>query len=88
MPLFGIGEFFKRVQSRQAKEVFVRSVVAQALKKLFGEDVPLEKIVPKNGVVSLLGISPAMKSAIFIKKAKLLAEINSNQQVIFISDVR
>ncbi|MCX6706155.1 MAG: DNA polymerase III subunit beta [Candidatus Woesebacteria bacterium] len=63
------------VQNSFTKEVVLRTTIKEAIKKHVGIDIPIENISPKNGIVTLKNISQSARSAIFIKKQKILGEL-------------
>jgi len=73
--MFGISGFFKNIQNSFTKEVVLRSLIKQAIKKHTGADIPIENIVCKNGVVNLKNTNSSALSAIFIKKNQILSEL-------------
>jgi hypothetical protein len=86
--MYGIHEFFKKIQNSFSKEILVRQAIGQAIKKHIGEDVPVENISIKNGVVQLKNVSQSAKSSIFIKKQAILREIATIQSLKAINDIR
>lgn len=86
--MFSIGDFFKRIQSVQSKEIYIRSVVQDVIKKHVGVEIPINDISFKSDVVNLKNISSAAKSALFIKRNAVIKEINEVQQVREVKDVR
>jgi hypothetical protein len=86
--MFSIAKFFERIQNAQAKEVFLLKAIQDALKKHVGIDIPIENISCKSDSVSLKNVNSAAKSAIFIKKAAILKEINEVQQMRVVKDIR
>ena len=83
-----ISEFFKRIQGKQAKEFLMRSSVQSVVRKYTGVDIPLESISLNSDVVTLKDISQSARSAIFIKKQAILAEINSAQTIRTITGIK
>ncbi|MBU6232400.1 MAG: hypothetical protein KGI45_03355 [Patescibacteria group bacterium] len=84
----GIGEFFKRIQGAIGKEIAVRNMIREAIKKRTGADIDIGSIKLKNGIVELSGVSQSLRSAIFIKKQAILGDIDSAQSAIRVSDIR
>ncbi|MFA6601419.1 MAG: hypothetical protein WCT02_00955 [Candidatus Paceibacterota bacterium] len=85
--MFGIGHYFKRVQNSFTKEVLLRSLIKEAILKVVSVDIPIESISCKNGVVTLKGISSGARSAIFVKKAVILKEVEE-KGVSNVKDIR
>lgn len=71
----GIGEFFKKIQNARAGEIMARTAVKDAIKRHAGADVPIEQISFKAGVATLMNVSQAARSAIFVKKPAILSEL-------------
>lgn len=83
-----ISEFFSKILGKHAKEVHLRTVIQEILKKYIRTDLPLESIILSGGVLSLKGIDQTAKSVIFIKKATILKELNEKSLGRIVSDIR
>ena len=83
-----INEFFKRIGGIQAKEVALRSVMQATIKEFADVDIPLNSITIKTGVVTFKGISQGARSLLFIKKSRIIAQINEKQSAVIIHDIR
>lgn len=86
--MLNIGQFFKKIQNKHTKELFIRSVVKDVIQKYVGVEVPVESISFKSDTVVLQGVSQTAKSQIFIKKQAIVQEVNSKQNIRRIVDVR
>ena len=86
--MLSISQFFKRIQNKHSKELFVRSVIQAAIKKYAGVEVLLEDITFGSSGVVLKNVSGAARSQVFIKKQAIIAEINAGQDIRHIGDVR
>ena len=86
--MLGIKEFFKNIQNKHTQELFVRSVVQEAIKVSTGIPIPIQTIQRAGGVVSLKGANSALKSTVFIKKNTIIAYINDHQSIQEITDIR
>ncbi|MCX6719417.1 MAG: hypothetical protein NTZ38_03530 [Candidatus Taylorbacteria bacterium] len=86
--MFNIGQFIKRFHNIHLKEVSFRIIVQEELKKEISIDIPPESISVKSSVIYLKGLSQGARSAIFIKKRKIIEGINKTQQSYTISDIR
>ncbi len=86
--MFGIGEFFKRVQNIHTKELFARDAVRQSIKKHAGVDIDLECVSFKNKDIVIKGVPHAALSVLYIKKQAIIAEVNSLQDAHTVSDIR
>ena len=86
--MINIGQFFKKIQNKHTKELFVRSIIKDALKKYTQLDVPVEAMSFSSNSLVLKNISQVAKSQIFIKKQLILQEINTAQSIKIISDIR
>ncbi len=80
--MFGISEFFKRVQNSFTKEVLSRTAIKEAIKKVTGIDIAIEDINQKDGIVMLKKLDSAARSVIFIKKNRILEEIRIGQAIL------
>ncbi|MEK7609899.1 MAG: hypothetical protein AAB470_02145 [Patescibacteria group bacterium] len=83
-----ISEFFKKIQKRQAKEIFVRSTLQVAIKNHTNIDLPVESIAFKEYSAVLNSINQSQKSQIFIKKQQIIQEFNLTQDIKKINDIR
>jgi hypothetical protein len=70
-----IGDLFARIKNVQAKEVFLRTAVQQALKKAANIDCTINDISFKGGSVQVKNISQTAKAQMFMKKTAILKEI-------------
>ena len=86
--MFGIGEFFKKIQSSYTKEIFARSVIKGSVKKFTGADIPLESVSIRDGVATLRGISQSLRSAIYIKKQAIIDDMTATQGMKNVTDIR
>ena len=86
--MFNIRDFFSRIQNSHAKEVFIRSIIRDSVKKVANIDVSLESIAIRAGTVTFTGMNQADRSTIFIKKQAILKDIALNQEMRKIDDVR
>ena len=86
--MFNIRDFLKRIQGIQTQEYALRVIIKESIKKHTSLDVPIESITIKSHTVVLKNISSIGKSALFIKKAAVIKDINTAQSVHFIYDIR
>lgn len=84
--MFGISGFFKNIQNAFTKEVLLRMSIKEVIKKHVGVEIKIEDIVCKNGIITIKQANPSLLSTIFIKKTKILAELNSNN--VKVTDIR
>ncbi len=84
----GIAEFLNKMRGVQAREAVVRLAIQAALKRQIGLEILLGSISSKGGAVDIKGIDQAARSAMFIKKSAILAEINAAQTIRLITDIR
>jgi len=82
--MFGIGHLFGRVRNSFTKEIVLRTAVKEAVKASTGIDLAIENITVRNSTVAIKNLGQTAKSAIFIKKPKILEALNS----IGIKDIR
>ena len=88
MAMFGIGQSFKRIQNTRTKKVLIVLAVKEAIKKHVGVDISEGDIVVRSNWVALNNTNQSLRSAIYIKKERMLEEINSKQGFRIISDIR
>jgi hypothetical protein len=69
-----IGEFFARVRTGHAKEIYRRTTAQSAVKKYSGVDIPVEQISFSGKSLVLEGLSQEAKSTLFVKTQAILAE--------------
>lgn len=86
--MFGIGKFFNNIQNSFGREVVLRTVIKEAVKKIASIDIDITDIECKTPVIKLKKLDSAALSIIFIKKAAILKEINSRQTQRTFNDLR
>ncbi len=86
--MFGIGEFFKKIQGTFAKEVLLRDAIRQAVLHQTGGDVPIHSISFKSDAIILSNVSQSLKSVVYIKKRSILKEIAEKQNIKVLNDIR
>ena len=78
MPLdFNIRGFLAKMRGRQAEQSLAKEAIKEALRKHLDLEVPAEDITLSASVATVGRISQAARSALFIKKQAILAEINN-----------
>lgn len=86
--MYGIKEFFKKIQSKYTQELFIRTVIQETLQSYIHQKTPLDDIRIENTSITLQNSSPTVKSQLLIKKTKILAEINSKQTIRVFTELR
>lgn len=86
--MLSIGQFFKRIQNKHSKEVFVRIVVVEAIQKHAGVQISTEAVTFSSDQITLKNISPVARSQIFIKKQAILTEIMTQQEIKNLTNIR
>jgi hypothetical protein len=86
--MFNISEFFKKIQNKQTQGLFVRQVVSDSIKKYAQFSASPEQIEYNSTTIILKNISSAQKSNIFIKKQQIISEINRQQSILFVTDIK
>ncbi len=86
--MFNIGQFFKNIQNRHIKELFIRSIIQASITQGTGVSIPIEDITISSGVIILKNISSGLRSVIFIKKQKILDSVNKNQTIHVVTNIR
>ena len=80
--MFNIKGLLVKINSLRAKGVIERESIRGIIKKHIGLDIYVNDIELKSGVIRFKNISQSAKSAIFIKKQNILADINTNRTVL------
>lgn len=86
--MFNIGQFFTKIKGKQGKEILIRQSIVDAIKKHTGIDIPLSSVEFRASIPTIKGLSSAQKSAIFIKKTAIIADVNNQQSFRRIDDIR
>jgi len=86
--MFSIGQFFERIRSKYAQEIFIRTVIKESLKKIANIDVAVEDISLSGSSVSIKKLNQSARSVMYIKKQSMLEAINSAQSISNITDIR
>jgi len=84
----GLSDFFKRVQNSFTKELFLRGIVRDAIKKIANIEIAVEDISFKGESVFVSKLNSSAKTALFIKKQDILKELNEIQKLRIIKDIR
>ncbi|MDE2038333.1 MAG: hypothetical protein KGI69_03910 [Patescibacteria group bacterium] len=83
-----IKEFFAKARERQARELAPREIIRKSLKAKAGVDVPVGAIGFKGDNAVVKGMSASARSAVFVKKAAILADIAAQGCPRKVSDIR
>lgn len=83
-----INDFLERFKKISIPDESVRLKVVEILSVQFNEEIKLEDISVKNGVVYIKTEDPSFKSDIFLRKRKILEDLNSHLGKITIKDIR
>lgn len=83
-----IGDLFARIKNVQAKEMFLRTAIQQALKKVANIDCALSDISCKNFTIQIRNLSQTAKSQLFMKKGAIIKEIEAQPTGRVISEIR
>ena len=83
-----ISDFFKKIQNKHSKELFVRSSIQVIIKKHVGVDIPVESISIKSSSIYLKNQSQSARSQIFIRKQGILDDTNNLLKPQKIIDIR
>jgi hypothetical protein len=86
--MLNIGDLFKKITSKYAQEIFLRKTVADAINFHTKTNFKDKDIKIDSTIVTLMNASSSAKSAIYIKKSKILDDINKNQTVRKITDIK
>lgn len=85
---FNIRDFFKRIQNIHAKEILIRSLIKDVIKKHTNHEIPIESIKFSSGNIVLKGVNQSLRSVIFIKRTNIIQEINASQQIKRFYDIK
>jgi hypothetical protein len=80
----GINHLFESIKSKTIQEVKRRSYISQLIKKEIGQEIPIENIHFKEGVL-FIKTSSVIQNQIFIKKKHLISLVS---KMIDIVDIR
>lgn len=83
-----IGEFFAKIQGRQAQKILIYKIVQEAVNKQVNVDLDLAAVSFKAKSVVIKGLSQTAKNQLFIKKPAILKEINSRSAPRIVEDMR
>jgi hypothetical protein len=75
--MFNIASFLDKFKNLGLGERLLKEVVRTSVKEVLDLDLDLKTIFIKNGEVTFK-VSPAMKNAIYIKKAMILKRMEEN----------
>ena len=84
--MFGLSQFFSNIQKTFAKEFFVRNAIRDSIKNQTKIELKIEDISINDGVINIKRQSPAILSAIFIKKPKIIQSLID--QGLSVTDIR
>ncbi len=82
-----LGGFFEKFTSKIAKQIQSLDAVVFAIKKHTGITVDIKDISIRNGILRIKGTS-LMKNELFIKKVRILKELEGSLQTLKISDIQ
>lgn len=77
--MFNIGGLFQKFLTLQSKEIGVRNIIIESLKRNTGITVAVNDIEINNGVIFIKKLPQAAKNVVFMKKGIVLEEINNKQ---------
>jgi hypothetical protein len=75
--MFNIASYLKKFENLGLGERLLKEAIRTSLKEVLGFDLETKNIILKNGEVTFK-VSPAIKNAIFIKKAAILRRMEEN----------
>lgn len=84
----GIGQFFKKIRGKYEQEIFLRTVIKEAIQSQSRVIVSLGSVNYKNGTVILADLTQTARSQIFIKKQAIIEQINNQQKVKKVIDIK
>ena len=74
----GISQFFDKFNNFAIKEIKKRQLIVQIIKNEIGEEIKIEDIIFRNNSIKI-NTNQIIKTEIFLKKQKILKEINKIQ---------
>lgn len=75
--MFNISEYLKKFENLGLGERLLKEAIRTSVKEVMKFDLDAKDITLKNGEVTFK-VSPAMKNAIYIKKAAILKRMEEN----------
>lgn len=75
MNLNNIGKFLKRFKGLESSDTYIKKALISVIEELFNEKIDKKDISIQKGTIYLRA-HPALKSEIYIKKAKTLEFVN------------
>ena len=82
-----IGIFFDKFKNKAVKEIYKRDSIAKIIKNIAKIDIDIKNMEISLGILKIK-TSPIEKSEIFIKKDRILKEINKKIDGSGISDIQ
>ncbi|HEY4494803.1 MAG TPA: hypothetical protein VJC02_01730 [Candidatus Paceibacterota bacterium] len=80
--------FFDKFRNRVIVEVQNRVYIAEIIKKNVGVDIEIENIGIVSGIVTLKNCNHSLKNEIYIKKEKILKDLNKKIRSTKIADIK
>lgn len=77
--MFDISQYLEKFKKLKNSKFFIRDLVVESIKKITNIYIDVKNINIKDGLVRLSD-KPIIKNEIFIKKTKILEEINSKTE--------
>lgn len=75
--MFNIAQYLEKFKNLGLGERLLKEAIRTSIKEVLNFDLDTKKILVKNGEVTFK-VTPAMKNAIFIKKAAILKRMVEN----------
>ncbi len=79
--MFNISQYLEKFKNFGQGERLLKEVIISVIKEVVGADIESKNINFKNGEI-ILNVSPAIKNAVFIKKATILNKIKEKTEQI------
>jgi len=77
--MFDIAQYLEKFKKLKNSKFFIRDLVVESVKKITSIEIDNKKIDVKDSLVRI-NEKPIIKNEIFIKKSKILEEINSKTE--------
>lgn len=84
--MFNISSYLDKFKNIGLKEILLKENIVKTIKEKIGVEISVKDITLKNNVITIK-MSPLLRSEVFMKKKKILDEINSNQSI-KVNDIR
>ena len=87
--MFNIKEFFKKTQNRQIDLFTLYSTIKKTIDINVDDNIPIQNIIiqKNSSIIRLKNTNSSLKNQIFLKKQKILEDLNKTQKTLRITDI-